>query len=488
MTIKDLKPTEIWSYFYEITQIPRASKKEEKIIAYLVDFAKKNNLEAKQDKVGNVLITKEATEGKEKLPIVVLQSHVDMVCEKNANVEHDFDKDPIETVVEGDWLKTKGTTLGADNGIGVAAQLAVLASKDITHGKIEALFTVDEETGLTGAYALEKDFLSGKILLNLDTEEEGEIYIGCAGGKGTKAYFEYKTKETPKGYFWFKVMVNGLKGGHSGSDIDHGLGNANKILNRFLYNFVDKEYKLVLSEIDGGNLHNAIAREAYAIACVRNKHKETVRVKLNHLMAELQDELKQTDPNVNLVLESIDKPSQVIGAKKTKNLILALYACPHGVIGMSHDIEGMVETSTNLASVKMLKKNIIEVGTSQRSSTESAKRDILNMVASVFELAGAKVKHSEGYPGWKPNPESAILQVAKDEYKKLYNIDPEVKVIHAGLECGLFLEKYPELDMISIGPTIRNAHSPDEKVDIPSVAKWWDYFVKLLENLPQEEN
>lgn len=488
MTIKELKPTEIWSYFYDITQIPRPSKKEEKIIAYLLDFAKKYNLDAKQDKAGNVLITKEATQGKENLPTVILQSHVDMVCEKNANVEHDFDNDPIETVVEGDWLKAKGTTLGADNGIGVAAQLAVLASKDMAHGKIEALFTVDEETGLTGAFALEKDFLNGKVLLNLDTEEEGEIYIGCAGGKGTKAYFEYKTKETPKGYFWFKVSVNGLKGGHSGSDIDHGLGNANKILNRFLYKFIDKEYKLVLSEVGGGNLHNAIAREAFAIAGVKNKHKETVRIELNHLLTELQEELKHTDSNVNLELESSDKPSKVIGAKKTKNLVLALYACPHGVIGMSRDIPGVVETSTNLASVKMLKNNVIEIGTSQRSSAESAKNDIVNMVASVFKLAGAKVKHSDGYPGWKPNPESNILKVAKSEYKKLYNKLPEVKVIHAGLECGLFLEKYPELDMISIGPTIRNAHSPDEKVEIASVAKWWDFFVKLLENLPQENN
>jgi len=486
MTIKDLKPAEVWSYFYDITQIPRPSKKEEKILAYLLDFAKKHTLESKQDKAGNIVITKEATPGKEKLPTIILQSHVDMVCEKNADVKHDFEKDPIETYVDGDWLKAKGTTLGADNGIGVAAQLAVLASKEIAHGKIEALFTIDEETGLTGAYALEDDLLTGKILLNLDTEEEGEIYIGCAGGKGTKAYFKYKPKEAPKGYFWFRVEVKGLRGGHSGSDIDLGLGNANKILNRFLYQFIDKESKLVLAEIDGGNLHNAIAREAYAIAGVKEKEKETVRVKLNHLLAEVQDELKQTDPNVNIILESTDKPAKVIGAKKVKKLVLALYACPHGVIDMSREIPGVVETSTNLASVKMRKKNKIEVGTSQRSLTESAKHDVVNMVSSVFKLAGVKVVNSEGYPGWKPNPESKILKVAKEEYKKLYNKFPEIKVIHAGLECGLFLEKYPELDMISIGPTIRNAHSPDEKVDIPSVAKWWDSFVKLLENMPEE--
>lgn len=486
MTIKELKPAEVWSYFYDITQIPRPSKKEEKILAYLLDFAKKHNLKSKQDKAGNIVITKEATPGKENLPTLILQSHVDMVCEKNADVDHDFNTDPIETYVDGDWLKAKGTTLGADNGIGVAAQLAVLASKDIAHGKIEALFTVDEETGLTGAYALEDNLLTGKILLNLDTEEEGEIYIGCAGGKGTKAYFSYKPKEAPKGYFWFRVEIKGLRGGHSGSDIDQGLGNANKILNRFLYQFIGKESKLVLAEIDGGNLHNAIAREAYAVAGVKVNEKETVRVKLNHLLADVQEELKQTDPHVDIVLESTEKPSKVMGAKKTKKLVLALYACPHGVVEMSREIPGVVETSTNLASIKMRENHEIEVGTSQRSLTESSKNDVVNMVSSVFKLAKAKVVNSEGYPGWKPNPDSKILKVAKEEYKKLYNHFPEVKVIHAGLECGLFLEKYPELDMISVGPTIRNAHSPDEKVHIPSVEKWWNSFVQLLENIPEE--
>lgn len=487
MTIKDLKPTELWNYFHEITQIPRPSKKEEKILAYLLNFAKKHNLEAKQDKAGNVLITKEATKGKENVPTIILQSHVDMVCEKNADVEHDFDNDPIETVIEGEWLKAKGTTLGADNGIGVAAQLAVLASTDIAHGKIEALFTIDEETGLTGAFALEQNFMTGKILLNLDTEEEGEIYIGCAGGRGTKAYFKYKPKEIPKNYFWFKVAVKGLKGGHSGSDIDHGLGNANKVLTRFLYQFIDEEYKLVLSEIDGGNLHNAIAREAYAIAGVKSKHKETVRVKLNHLLADMQDELKHTDPNIDITLESTDTPKKVIGAKKVRKLILALTACPHGVIEMSREIPGVVETSTNLASIKMREHNTIEIGTSQRSLTESSKNDIVNTVSSVFKLAKAEVVNNDGYPGWKPNPESLVLKVAKDEYNNLYNVFPEVKVIHAGLECGLFLEKYPELDMISIGPTIRNAHSPDEKTEIASVPKWWNFFVKLLENMPEDK-
>lgn len=484
MTIKDLQPSGIWNYFYDITQIPRPSKKEEKIIAYLREFAEKNHLEVKQDKAGNILITKPATEGKENVPTIILQGHMDMVCEKNSDVTHDFDNDPIETWIDGDWLKAKGTTLGADNGIGVAAALAILASNDIKHGKIEALFTVDEETGLTGANSLEKDFLTGDILLNLDTEEEGEIYIGCAGGKGTKAYFKYKPKDTPKKYFWFKIQVKGLRGGHSGSDIDRGFGNANKILNRFLYSITRKKYGMVLSEIGGGNLHNAIAREAYAVVGVKEKYKEDIRVKLNTFLAKVQEEYKVADPGLTISLESTEIPSKIINKSTTENLILALYACPHGVIAMSQDIAGMVETSTNLASVKMLDNNLIEVGTSQRSSVESAKEDVVNMVSTVFDLAGAKVTHNDGYPGWKPNPDSEILKLAKKNYKSLYNKYPKVKAIHAGLECGLFLEKYPHLDMISVGPTMTDVHSPDEKVNIPSVEKWWNFMVKLLEDVP----
>jgi dipeptidase D len=483
MTIKDLQPSAIWGYFYEITQIPRPSKKEERIVAWLLDFAKEHNLEVKKDHVGNVLITKPATKGKEHVPTVILQSHVDMVCEKNANVTHDFDKDPIETIIDGDWVKANGTTLGADNGIGVAAQMAILAANDIAHGKIEALFTVDEETGLTGAYALEKDFLTGKMLINLDTEEEGEIYIGCAGGKGTRAYFKYKEKDAPKDYFWFRVAVKGLRGGHSGSDIDKGLGNANKILTRFLHSLIQKKYGMKLSEIGGGNLHNAIAREAYAVIGVKGKHKEDIRVKLNLFLSLVQDEYKDTEPNLQMELESVQAPSKVINKRTTENLLLALYACPHGVIGISRDIEGLVETSTNLASIKMLPDNVIEIGTSQRSSVESQKKYIVDMVASVFTLASAKVKHSEGYPGWQPNTESELLKLAEDVYKSMYNKDAKIKAIHAGLECGLFLEKYPDLDMISIGPDMTDVHSPDEKLKISSVGKFWDYLVKLLESI-----
>ncbi|HBG56762.1 aminoacyl-histidine dipeptidase [Proteiniphilum sp. UBA1028] len=483
MTIKDLQPSAIWGYFYDITQIPRPSKKEERILNYLLDFARKHNLEAKQDKAGNILITKPATKEKEGAPTVILQSHVDMVCEKNSNVMHDFDNDPIETIIDGDWVRANGTTLGADNGIGVAAQLAVLAADDIEHGKIEALFTVDEETGLTGAYALEKEFLTGNMLINLDTEEEGEIYIGCAGGKGTKAYFKHKEKDAPKKYFWFRITVKGLRGGHSGSDIDKGFGNANKILARFLHSLTRKKYGLVLSEIGGGNLHNAIPREAFALMGVKEKYKEEIRVKLNLFLTKIQNEYKDIEPNIDIHLESEQMPSKVINKGTTEKLLLSLYACPHGVIGMSRDIEGLVETSTNLASVKMLPNHQIEVGTSQRSSVESQKEYVVNMVSSVFELAGAKVVHSEGYPGWQPNTESALLQLAEKEYQALYNKKAKVKAIHAGLECGLFLEKYPNLDMISIGPDMTDVHSPDEKMKISSVGKFWDYLVRILETI-----
>lgn len=483
MTIKDLKPSGIWNYFYEITQIPRPSKKEGKIIAYLLEFAKKHNLEVKKDDAGNVLITKPATKGKENLPTVILQGHVDMVCEKNSGTKHDFDKDPIETYIDGEWLKAKGTTLGADNGMGVAAALTILASDTIEHGKLECLFTVDEETGLTGAYALGKDFLNGDILINLDTEEEGEIYIGCAGGKITTVTFTYKKQDVPANYFWFKVQVNGLNGGHSGSEIHKGLGNANKVLNRYLW-ALSRKYNLALAEIDGGNLHNAIAREAYAIAGVPYGDKEHVIVELNTLAPDIEAELKSVDPTLKMTVASTDTPAFAIDRDTTLNLLNAIYACPHGVLAMSHEIPGLVETSTNLASVKMKEGNKIVITTSQRSSTNSLKDDAGNIVNSVFTLAKAEVVHSAGYPGWKPNPDSKVLAVAKKAYKDLFGKEPEIMAIHAGLECGLFLEKYPHLDMISCGPTIRNAHSPEEQIEIASVEKWWNFLLETLKNIP----
>lgn len=483
MTMKNLKPGGVWNYFYELTQIPRPSKKEEKVIAYLLEFAKKHNLEAKKDEAGNVLIIKEATKGKENLPTVILQGHIDMVAEKNNDTVHDFEKDPIETYIDGEWLKAKGTTLGADNGVGVAAALAILAADNIEHGKLECLFTVDEETGLTGAYALGKDFLKGDILINLDTEEEGEVYIGCAGGKITTATFTYTQETVPANYFWFRVDVKGLNGGHSGSEIHKGLGNANKIITRYLWE-LSRKYDFALAEIDGGNLHNAIAREAYAIAGVAYNKKENVIVELNTLAPEIEAELKAIDPNLKMVVESTDAPAFVIDKDTTTNLLNGLLACPHGVLGMSFDIPGLVETSTNMASVKMKEGNKIVITTSQRSSTNSLKDYAGNIVNAVFTLAKAEVVHSAGYPGWRPNPDSKVLAVAKESYKKLFGKEPEIMAIHAGLECGLFLEKYPHLDMISCGPTIRDAHSPDEKVHIPSVEKWWDFLLDILKSIP----
>lgn len=486
MTINDLEPHIVWRYFYELTQVPRPSKKEEKVIAYLLEFAKKNNLEVKKDEAGNVLMTKPATKGKENLPTVILQGHVDMVCEKNSETVHDFDNDSIETYVDGDWLKAKGTTLGADNGLGVAASLAIMASDNIEHGRLECLFTVDEETGLTGAYALGKDFLTGDILINLDTEEEGQLYIGCAGGKGTTATFKYEECETPMNQFWFKLDVKGLNGGHSGAEIHKGLGNANKILNRFLWT-ISRKMEVRLASISGGNLHNAIAREASAVVGVPVGDKDRVVALLNIFISEIEDELKAVDPNVQILIETADEPQFIIDEKTTYRLLDSICVCPHGVLAMSHDVPGLVEASTNLASVKMKEGNAIVVGTSQRSSTESLKNYAANMVNAAFTLGGAKVEHGAGYPGWKPNPASAILKVAQQSFRRLYGRDPKVKAIHAGLECGLFLEKYPHLDMVSCGPTITDAHSPAEQVNIPSVDKWWKLLLDVLKNIPEKK-
>ncbi len=483
MKITDLKPEIVWKFFHEVTQVPRPSKKEGKIIAYLEAFAQKYNLPIKKDAAGNILISKPATPGYENRPTVILQSHMDMVCEKNNDTVHDFENDPIETIVDGEWLKANGTTLGADNGIGMAAELALLASDDIEHGPIECLFTVDEETGLTGAQALEKGFMTGEILLNLDSEDEGEIFMGCAGGKGTVAEFAYEPCNTDPTLVYLRIDVKGLNGGHSGGEIHKGLGNANKILARFLY-LMKKEYDFALCSIDGGNLHNAIPRESHCIIGVYPKDKEQVRANLNIFAAEVENELKRIDPDVQIGMESVDRPAKRIDTITAEKLIDALQACPHGVIGMSHDIEDLVETSTNLASVKMKGEDRVVVGTSQRSSIESRKIEIANQVAAVFELAGAMVTQGDGYPGWAPNPNSNILKVAQESYKNLFDKEAKIMAIHAGLECGLFLEKYPYLDMISFGPTLRDVHSPNERIKIDTVSLWWEHLLELLKSIP----
>ncbi len=483
MEKNQLKPAGVFRYFEEICQVPRPSKKEEKIIAYLKAFGENHHIETLVDEAGNVLMRKPATPGKENLKTVALQSHVDMVCEKNGDVQHDFLTDPIVTWIDGEWLKAKGTTLGADNGIGVATQLAILADDSIEHGPLECLFTVDEETGLSGAFALKDGFLKADILLNLDSEDEGEMFIGCAGGIDSVGEFSYQEVDVPADYFAFRVAVKGLKGGHSGGDIHLGRGNANKILNRFLSQSAAK-YDLYLCEINGGNLRNAIPREAYAVCALPEAHKHDIRTDLNIFAAEVENELSVVEPDMKFILESEHPQAKAIDKDTMTRLLRTLYAAPHGILAMSQDIPGLVETSTNLASVKMKPGNIIRIETSQRSSILSARNDMANTVRAAFLLGGARVSSGDGYPGWKPNPASPVLEVAKESYKRLFGVDAEVKAIHAGLECGLFLDKYPHLDMISFGPTLRDVHSPDERLLIPTVDKFWRHLLDILANIP----
>lgn len=478
---KDLQPEPVWHYFEQICRVPRPSKHEQKIIAYLLEFARMMSLEAVQDDAGNILIKKKASAGMENLKKVVLQSHLDMVGEKNSDKQHDFFNDPIKPVFDGGWVKADGTTLGADDGIGMAAQLALLASDDIPHGPLECLFTVDEETGMTGAFNLDPDFIEGSLLLNLDSEDEGELFIGCAGGIDTLARFDPSYEATPAGHIGVELKVSGLKGGHSGDDIHKGLGNANKILVRCLW-LLEKQFDLKLAHIEGGNLRNAIAREARALGAVPSALKEEVRIAVNILVDDIEQELRHTDSGIRIILGSAALPEKVFSTGFQTSLLSGLYACPHGVMAMSMQIEGLVESSTNLASVKMQEEGVL-VTTSQRSSVESAKIDVSNQVRCVFELAGAAVEQSEGYPGWEPDMKSELLQLAVVSYKKLFNVEPKVKAIHAGLECGLFLQKYPNMDMISLGPTIKGAHSPDERLDIESVQKFWDHLLDILKNL-----
>ena len=477
-----LKPEAVWGYFEEICQVPRPSKKEGKIITYLLDWAKKHNLEARRDEAGNVVIKKPATPGRENAPTVVLQAHMDMVCEKNSDTVHDFDKDPIRPYVDGEWVRAHGTTLGADDGIGMAAQMAVLTSTDIAHGPIECLFTVDEETGLTGAFALQPGFISGNILLNLDSEDEGEMFIGCAGGIDTVIRLNYNLEKTDANGFAVQVQVKGLQGGHSGDDINKGRGNAIKILNRFLWD-LNKKHGIRLAKLEGGNLRNAIAREATATFVIDARHKEDVRVDFNVYAAEMEKVWAITEPGLQLALESTELPAEVLTAHDTEALINSLYACPHGVFSMSYRMPGLVETSTNLAAVRFTEGNSILITTSQRSDVDSEKFNIANMVEAVFKMAGASVEHGEGYPGWAPNPNSPVVKVAVESYKRLFGKEPIVRSIHAGLECGLFLEKYPNMDMVSFGPTLRGVHSPDEKVNIKTVEMWWSHLVDMLQHL-----
>lgn len=485
MTIKELKPSLIWNIFDQITKVPRPSKKEGKIREFLVNFAKQHDIECKTDKVGNVAMFKPATPGYEKAKKIVLQGHMDMVCEKNNNVKHDFDNDPIKTIVDGEWVHADGTTLGADNGIGVAASLAVLVSEDFVHGPIQALFTVDEETGLTGAQNLGEGMLDGDYLMNLDSEDEAQIFMGCAGGIDTTVTFEYKRSIAPENFHYVKIEFTGMQGGHSGSDINGGRACANKVMARLLWNLMQKE-QIEIASIHGGNLRNAIAREAEVVMGVPEAKKEDLIVEVNKLLAELEYEYKGIE-DIKIIVESVAKPDYTIDATTATNLVRALYCAPHGVISMSKELKGLVETSTNLASVKMIDDNKILVTTSQRSSVESRKYDIAHQVEAVFQLAGAKVTHGDGYPGWAPNLDSKVLKIAVKAYEDLYGITPACMAIHAGLECGLFLKNYPKLDMISFGPTLRNVHSPREMMHIPAVEKFWNHLVRIIEMVAKEK-
>ena len=484
MTIKDLKPALVFSIFDEINHVPRPSKKEEKIREYLLDFAARNNIAVRTDAIGNVVMSKPATPGKEDAPTVVLQSHMDMVCESN-DKNFDFNTQPIRTIIDGEWLRADGTTLGADNGIGMAASLAALIDKDLVHGPLEALFTVDEETGLTGANNLGEGMIEGSILLNLDSEDDAEIFVGCAGGVDTTCTFNYKRSFAPTDFHFFRLEISGGLGGHSGGDIHLGRANANKLLARFLYT-LSLEHEVSLAEIDGGNLRNAIPRAAHAVFGVDTARKESVRVAFNKFVADIEVEYKGIEPTLHFELSTEERPEYAIDLDTTMRLLEALYSAPHGVVSMSRDLEGLVETSTNLASVKMLPDSKVLVTTSQRSSVESRKWDIARQVEALFRLAGAEVTHGDGYPGWAPDMNSRIMRIASDAYEELYGVKPAIKAIHAGLECGLFRAKYPHLDMVSFGPTLRDVHSPSERMHIPAVERFWGQLTRTLEKVAKE--
>ncbi len=482
--ISKLTPSEVWANFYELTRIPRPSHHEEQVQQFVFDFGKSLGLETIKDEAGNVIIRKPATPGMEKRKGVILQGHLDMVPQKNSDKDHDFAKDPIETIIDGEWVRANGTTLGADNGIGVAAAMAVLASKELVHGPVEALFTATEETGMDGAEGLKAGMLRGDILINMDSEDEGELYVGCAGGEDAGITFSYTEVPVPAESISFKLNVTGLKGGHSGLDINLGRGNANKIFFRLLKE-AHKVCGARLASISGGNLRNAIPREAFGVLIVPYSTADKLVGLIAGLTTIIKRELSATEPTLKIELAKTEMPAGLIDENTQVRLTHAVVACPNGVIRMSDSMPGLVETSTNLAIVKSDSgTKTVTLACLMRSSVDSAKADLGSRMESVFTLAGAEVKLSGGYPGWKPNMESPILKTMLKVYNDKFGRIPEIKAIHAGLECGILGGTYPNWDMISFGPTIRFPHSPDEKVNIESVAKFWDYLVETLKNIP----
>jgi len=476
--VAELEPKHLWKRFYEITQVPRPSKKEEKIRTHLRELLKNLKTEFKEDTTGNIVALVPATPGHENAPTIVLQGHVDMVCEKNKDKQHDFDNDSIDVSVKDGWVVADGTTLGSDNGIGVAAALAIITDTGAVHGPIEILMTVDEETGLTGANNLEPGFITGKILLNMDSEEDGTFYVGCAGGVDTVATFEIKAEKKNPSTQVCELHVTGLKGGHSGLDIQEGRGNAIKILGRALKKLESIEYKL--AAIEGGSLRNAIPREAEAILFLSENDFPNADEVINEFQKSIQNEYRTVDKGVKVFLKKTDAAFEdVFTDEFTNEIINVILALPHGVISMSQDIQGLVETSTNLATINLVDGKV-RLGTSQRSSVDSAKEYIANSVSAVFNLTDADVKAGDGYPGWKPNMDSELLKVSKKVFKEMFGKEAEIKAIHAGLECGILEGKNPGMDMISFGPTIQNAHSPDEKVNVETVSKFYDLLKGIL--------
>jgi dipeptidase D len=480
--IRLLEPTTVWNNFADLNSVPRGSKKEERVIQFMVDFGNKLNLETIVDPVGNVIIKKPATKGLENRKTVVMQSHLDMVHQKNADTNFDFDTEGIKMKIEGDWVKADGTTLGADNGLGVAAIMAVLASTDIKHPAIEALFTIDEETGMTGAMGLQAGYLEGEILLNLDTEEDDEIDIGCAGGIDITAENSYNEVHTPTNSSGYHISITGLNGGHSGMDIHKGLGNANKIMNRLLYETQDN---IRVSEINGGSLRNAIPRESFATISVYNSKKSEFNKKFKKVVKAITAEFKTVDANLEIELKEIETPKKVMTTISQTTLLKAIYAAHNGVYRMSNDMEDLVETSNNVARV-IVKDELIKILCLTRSSVETSKKDLANSLTATFELAGYTVTKSGSYPGWKPNVNSPILEVLSKKYEDLFKSKPSIVACHAGLECGILGTNYPEMDMISFGPTIQGAHSPDERASIKSTQKFWKFLLAILEDIPMK--
>ncbi|MFD1095485.1 aminoacyl-histidine dipeptidase [Salegentibacter chungangensis] len=481
--IRALEPKALWNNFADLNAVPRASKKEERVIEFMKNFGNRLNLETLVDDAGNVVIRKPATPGMENRKAIVMQSHLDMVHQKNNDTDFDFDNQGIEMYIDGDWVRAKGTTLGADNGLGVATIMAILESDEIEHPELEALFTIDEETGMTGAKGLDPEILKGDILLNLDTEEDDEIGIGCAGGVDLTAVRDYEEEHVPENSVGYTIKVRGLKGGHSGMDIIKGLGNANKLIARVLYD-AHRDFGLRVSSLNGGGLRNAIPRESEAKVVVGRENTETFLTETLVWIREIKEEFASLEPTLDIDITEDEVPNKVMKVEAQQDLIKALSAAHNGVYRMSPDIEGLVEASNNIAKVH-IENGKMEIKCLTRSSVESSKKDLAHSLQATFELAGFKVQLSGEYPGWAPNMDSAILRVVDDLYKKMNNEPADVAACHAGLECGIIGNHYPEMDMISFGPTIRGAHSPDERASISSAKKYWDFVIELLKNIPE---